>query len=512
MASVATHPPILLQQQPRSTPTFESFLMDAPAGQTQLSTVPDSDNNDTISLLMRQFQSGEDYNRYAFSQYVMVLYTKIFVTADTSHIIQDMLQKTIRSIAAAYNERRITDGVFGALIRNYIDQPTKVVSPSRGRAFVEALQSLRLRLDLDAAYPKIADIFSIVLAIYDDRPAVASRVELYEVAVSDISGYDTPTLRLIPTSRVVTIDTTGFVMVPDLGWKFIYSLRIPQSITEPNEFIGALYGLARLALPLDPIALTTTMCSNLTGNNKTGVPFLNYLAMYLRQRAMGTDYQLSRLADTRRLLMQRMHQFCGVGATFIKDGAALRPILNEISTLLGQDGDDNPFSDEDQGLYQALMVASSGLQTLQLTRRLRYNASSEAADPKKVKPAPEEEDPKPDDTDAFADDPDPHTDDPQTDNDNIDSQADSGSESEPRPVSKFLPLALPTETVDDLLYRLAVLRFVSDLITTPDPTVSNEAVSLLKTWCGSLLFIASSETTRALITQLKLTGKLKEFK
>jgi len=509
MTETATmRPPILLQRHSRVTPTFESWLRD-PEEEISLK---EEEMDESLDIIARQVQIGEDYNRYLFSQYVMVLYARIFLTPDTSHVIRDILQSTTRTIVQDYNERRVTDKDLNDLIRQHF--PT---APSpRGRMFVEAMQRLRSRLDMDEAYPGISDLFSIVEAMYDDRPIILDRVVPYEITLADLDEFALPTLRLLSMNKSISIDTTQYVHVPDLTWKFIYSLNIPFHIGKPFDLLHSFTLLARLALPLDPIALMTTMKRNMVDNRKAGVPFLNYMAMYLRQKALGTNYTLSRTSDTRRLLTYRMHKFCGVGATYINDGPSLRLLLGQIARLV----ETNPsiLSDDERQLCSHLDMATHELDPPLLIRPLTYTVASEAAKPKDEtdKPetdTPEKDKPDPDkEDDAFSDDPDPHADVTQSNNDIIDRQADQNPATSPQKISKLVPLALPTETIDDHLYRLSVLRFVSDLITTPDPDVSNDAISLLKVWCGSLLFIASSAATKSLISQLKLSGKFEGVK
>ena len=330
----------------------------------------------------------------------------------------------------------------------------------------------------------------------------------------------------------MSLDTRRFTSFTDLYWKFIYSLNIPDAVgLNGLTLLSYFYLLARLALPLDPVVLTSTMRSNITTNTRTGVPFLNYLAMYLRQRGLGYDYKLSRLADTRRVILQQVHKFCGVGATFIRDTRYARPLIVDIERVVdGLDG--QGISDEEWHILSHLDRAVGGQDEQRLPFLTHLKSQSQGGleakkpDPD-ADPTPEPNDPKPKkpkppkktDLDAFSDDADPTQPDTSDDNpsptetgdDTIGQAGTTDPSPAPRPPSTLLPLALPTETIDDHLYRLSVLRFVSNLCNAPDPKISSEALNLLKVWCGHVLFIAAAATTKSLLSQLKLTGKMKEF-
>jgi hypothetical protein len=220
-------------------------------------------------------------------------------------------------------------------------------------------------------------------------------------------------------------------------------------------------------------------------------------------------------------VLQQLHKFCGVGATFIRDGQHASAFVKAIYGAAGQADLTKVFSEEELEILGHLHDAIDG-QNLRFVRELRYGYGVEAA--KVAIKVDDTTDTDPDakpvsDDGAFAADPEPEGEDlrenepdaSQTGNDNIDETGVSNQAPAARPPSTLLPLALPTETIDDHLYRLTVLRLVSDLSCAQDPDIDAETLSLLKVWCASVLFIASSAATRTLISQLKATGKLKEF-
>ena len=75
----------------------------------------------------------------------------------------------------------------------------------------------------------------------------------------------------------------------------------------------------------------------------------------------------------------------------------------------------------------------------------------------------------------------------------------------------FFPLALPTETIDDHLLRIKVLRYLCDKDKDPEPDITPENLEVLKYWCETWLFIASIDQTKKLLAQLNLTSQLKEL-
>lgn len=530
-------PHLLLRRYADPVPSVEQFLISA---QGDLPVPTDTDSQ--IEILTRQSKASTNYNQYIFSQYVMYLYVNIFMADTNSRIYNSLLQSTIVEIRTAWRNRITTDRSLNELIGKYIqDGGSSTVDSNYGRDFVDALRVVGGRLALEATYPGINDILAIVCAMYDDRAVNVPDVTLYRITLVQLDGYKTPTFVLTSIRSGFTLNTINNIKTTDLVWKLIGSMNIPSRIKIGGDFTQYLTCLAQLAIPLDPVALTTSLRYNLSSNEKSGVPFLNYLAMYFRQRALGFDYNLSRLADPRRLIMQQMHKFCGVGATVIYNNQYVINFLKEIDNI-GESSNGNLFTESDTALYRQLNEAVTS-QKLPFVRKLHYNASTEAAKvsdapedpdksnppdkpekpvkPKKPKKPTEPADPdQPDepDTGAFADDTDPTTnstddnsDTSQTSDDIIGQTGDTNQPVPPRPSSTLLPLALPSETIDDCLYRLAVLRFVSNLVNATDSDVTAKTINLLKVWCGSLLYIASADTTRTLVSQLKLTEKLKEY-
>ena len=504
--SSVNYPPLLLRQCATPVLSLEMFLPEqSPTHSLITITQPDK-----LSAIKG---SELNYNRYILAQYAMYLYIQIFMTDITSHVYRDLLQVIGRTISSAWRGRQVTDRTLNELIRLYIPNGEQ---SSDKTDFVKMLRIVASRISPEDEYPGINDILSVVYAMYDNRPVVTNSVTLYRITLSPIVGYSVPALNLTPIRSGIVLNTNTSFSCPNLTWKFINALNIAENIKSPGDFSSWITTLATLALPLDPIGLTTDLRSNLSENNKTGIPFLNYLAMYLRQRALGFDYTLSRLADTRRYVMQQLHRFCGVGATCIRDGQFVPTFLNSFHVPTEQDT--SIFSSDDQVLYQNL-VTTVGQQRLKFLRELHYSEGVEAAKSKDTEKFSDDADPTTDTT-SLKDTADPNVDNnsstddvdtSQTSDDTIGQAGDSNQAGSTRPTSTLLPLALPSENIDDHMYRLTVLRFVSDLSSATQPDVTAETLTLLKVWCGSLLFIASSSATKALISQLKLTGKMKEI-
>lgn len=520
--SVQTKRPPLIFQHPNPALTLESLW----SGPTKLTeqTVSRQSIKDQTSLLLKQAQTETNINTYVFVQYVQYLYLKIFVTQQTTQVYHNVLVDILTSIRTIWTENRITDTELNRFLYQWVRDTT--VQPG-GRVFVNTLQALQHRINPESSYPGMNDLLSVIKAIYDDRPCINNDITLYRATLCEVTGYDLPTLTLVSTYRVVSLNTTSYVTMKDLYWKFVYSLDISAHIKGCGDLTFYFYLLASLALPMNPISLVTNMRWNLYDESKTGVPFPNYLAMYFRQREFGLSYTLSRLADSRRRLSHQLHKFCGVGATTIQNGSVyLKLLLDQIEE--NHKYEPNCFLDDELVILETLRRLISS-DKVTFTKGLRFEESLEALKSKssvKKTDKPEETDetkespPQEDDDGAFADDKDPATDttiDPETDPSQSSDDNNIGQSNNPDSVSvsssssKILHLALPTETIEDHLYRLAVLRFVSSLSSAPDQKISPEVFSLLKMWCGSLLFIVSASVTKSLFSQIKLTGKLKEF-
>ena len=540
---LTTRPPLLIQGRDSAIPSLEDIIWGGPIGSTTSPAQPKPTFDDHVDKLAHQLQVSSNYNTFIFYQYILYLYTKIFITPDTSRIYTDTLKGIITIIRNALDNPQLTDTTLRTLCRTQPFGPDPI-----GTTLANNIVILRNRLNPNVVYPGSDDIINIVHAIYSTRPVVSTNITLYKIKLIGIEGHDLPTLGLESTTRTVSLDTTQYTTNSDLLWKFIYSLNIGKNIKGNGDLNFYLYLLASLALPLDPLELVNSQRVNLYNNERTGVPFLNYLAMLLKQRSLGYNYILSRLADPRRRLMNQLHRFCGVGATCIRDAIQTRSLISLIEETIGSSGT-SPLSKEERDIFNQLesSVNAAGVPfTREISYRAEFGDSSEAfrgvriAAQKKNDdtgefpddPTPPEEDPtkpskkpvkdpkkqpgdKPDKNNTPADGPTSPSDaeepsnPPQTDDDTIGQSSDK--ESAVNSESKFLPLALPTENIDDHLYRLAVLRFVSNLDASPNPNITPESLNVLRAWCGALLFIASAETTRKLLTQLKLTGKLKEF-
>lgn len=536
---VHPQPPLLLHLHDTSSSALEAIMFDTPSGQRTRKQAA----SEHLLASHHPTPVGEDVNRYVFSQYVMCLYSNIFNTYATSLIYAELLSAVLGSIVNEYNAHGITDAALETLLRTYLVETSR---PARGREFVNALELVALRLRPEEAYPGIDGLLQVIYAIYDnERPVVTANVPIYRIDLRQIAGYEQPTLVLIPLGWYA-LSTVDSVQVDNLYWKFVYSLNIPANVRAPGDLSNFLYLLAGLALPLDPIELTAVMRDQLNDDQRTGIPFCNYLAMYLKQRLLGFEYKLSRLANPRRLLLRSLHAFCGIGGTCIGDVTYARYLLVLLRDITAE-MTPSPLTDEETEILNFLVGAVDQSTWHPFTRGMRYEASVEAAkvaltkkaakakkkktsddddEPVTDPDAPDEGedgDPEPDDTGAFSGDKpsqeptsiygDTSTDPTQTGDDNID-QTGGGQTPAAQPtktISTLLPLALPSETIDDHLYRLTVLQFVTDMDQVPDLDIPQESLSVLKTWCESWLFLASIDTTKKLMAQLKLTGHLKEF-
>jgi hypothetical protein len=524
------HPPLLLQMESPTRSALESFLFGSQPG---VSDPPPPSMETMLETIKRQVQAGDDYNRYLFSQYVMYRYIMIFVTPATSWIYRNHLVGVASAISDAVATGKVTDRALASFLRLYLapfENPARDTDQSL--AFCDALSVVQARLQPSLSYPGIDDLLRVIDVVHSKRPLHTPETMLYQTILRQIDGYDQPTLVLVPVGRS-TLQTDPSIQTDTSYWTFVYSLNLPAKLQNPGDLSMAFYLLARLALPLDPIELTTRMSQALISNDKTGIPFCNYLAMYLKQRLLGMDYKLSRLADSRRILMQRLHQFCGVGATCVGDVVYARYFMDALGQVVETN---ETLSDADRMLFAFMNDSVTYTPTASaLTRRLRYEAAIEAAMAavkKQKKPAGDTDPPDPDnpdntpdeseddedaDPDAFATDPDTGKDpgdttapSPETDDNPID-QPGGNPTPITQAVSTILPLALPSETIDDHLFRLTLLQYVSHMNATPNPDIPPEALGVLNTWCESWLFLAAIKATKQLLAQLKLTGHLKEF-
>jgi len=514
--TVPIYPPLLLRKYATAVPGVEMFL--SPVSEVQ---TLQSEDHDDLKILALQFKGGESYNQYVFTQYLIYLYVNIFVNHDTSYIVTDVLKNVLAMLRNSVNDNRVTDRSLKELLHTYLPEDRPAI-PTQG--LVDALRVIYGRLTPNLTTPGIDDIMGVVEVIYDHRPTTAPSVLLYRVSLTQLEEDASITLILTPTHLRTLIDTTSCYMVTDPIWKLIFGLNIPSRLEHGSLFLMWMTEIASLALPIDPISLLGSMRYHMDCDDKAGVPFLNYLAMYLRQYALGNDYKLSRLADPRRMILQQLHRFCGIGGTFIRDSNRYAQIfLRQIADVTIDTNERDVFSQSDMDLFDHLKTALVGTK-VQFVRKLNYGSGIEAAKAK----SEDEDTPDPDDDKAaFADDDDPtakdtpqtepdatstdNSDSSQTGDDIIGQTGDTNQTVPPRPTSTLLPLALPTETIDDHLYRLTVLRFASHIVTATDPDIPAEAVNLLRIWCGAFLFIAAVAPTKALVSQLKLTEKLKEF-
>jgi len=504
-------PPLLMHADSAALSALEAFLLDSQPGLHYNKTTQPLDA--IIDTIRQQVEVGNDYNCYIFVQYSLYLYMQIFTRYATSWVYRDHLDAILTAVGNAGTSGQVTDRLLLGLLRNFA---YPLSDTTNRHELVQTLESIQVRLQPERAYPGIETILKLVYALYDTEPYILDDVLLYQTVLRQLEGYDKPALVLVPACHT-TLNTTHYTGMSDLYWKFVYSLNIPDTIDQSGSFLDSLYLLARMALPLDPIQLTTAMNHHIMQNQQTAIPFCNYIAMYLKQRILGFDYQISRLADTRRLLMKRLHRFCGVGATTINDLVQARAWIDTIRVRI--EATDPPLLDDDErDVFAFLSAAVSYTETnVPFVRGLYYESSVEAAAVANKKPTQSQKAGDDDTTGAFADDaqtvqnnPTPPSDPVETDDDTIDQTGNNSPPVMPS-ISTLLPLALPSETIDDHLFRITVLQYIAHLNTIPNPDISADALRVMNTWCESWLFLAAIKITKQLLAQLKLTGHLKEF-
>ncbi|CAM6031535.1 unnamed protein product [Sphagnum compactum] len=502
------YPPLILHLDNNILSALESFMIDSQVAFQQTST----------NTLLSRDSMGDNHNRYILSQYILFLYLNIFIKPTTIQHYRDVINGVCAEINIACQNRQITDRGLIDLLMTYQVKGSMI---ARGRIFVDALRSAFLRIRPDASYIGLDNVFKIVAALYDDREAVAENVVFYTIKMYFIEGFDQPTLGMVPVSKAYTLRTGPYVSVPDLSWKMLYSLNVASLITKPGDVTTLLYVIANLALPMDPIELVTEIRIQTIANKKAGIPFLNYLAMYLKQRMLGFDYKLSRLARSQRVLLYNLHRFCGVGATYIEDTIAANYFMSQFSSITERFNPDSPSEandpvteDEWAMLFYLSNMARRENNNLHFVRPLRYEDAVEASKVTKPKGSsknddafaddkpPEEEptpEPKPknpvkkpevapptDEPDVpddvpEGDDTDPSGNTEQNNDDTIDQTGGDGSSTPIVAESKFLPLALPSETLDDHVTRVLLLQYIADMSTSDNPDITPERLAMLKT-------------------------------
>jgi hypothetical protein len=67
------------------------------------------------------------------------------------------------------------------------------------------------------------------------------------------------------------------------------------------------------------------------------------------------------------------------------------------------------------------------------------------------------------------------------------------------------------ETVNDLLYRSAVLATCDAIERNPDSGFPPDKLEVLRDWCNRWLFVASTDATKQLVNKLGLTATLRQI-
>ena len=459
-------------------------------------------NTDNVNIVFDETK----LEKYILSQYILYLYILIFVTPYTSHVYTDFLYKSLQDLRLKVSKTQNVDLqklLNESLIDKYFDS-----------SLFSLFETLISRIRPEENYIGLNNIIDVVKAIYNPTKSYRSTepVIIFNTTIEYVDGYDRPAFVLSPIFQI-SLDTTPFRDVKDHLWKLIYSMNIKDQIKAPGDLTDIMTCLAQLALPLDPISLTNMMNRDISTDNKSGIPFLNYIAMYLKQKAMGLNYQLSSFADARRILMRRLHQFCGIGGVSISDRRYVALLIK-----MRDDEDQTKFAKEDKELLKIIELGEID-SVNDFTKSLQHHAL-EAVKAKSKSTDDDIDGSFADDSDTLSDDTtsdktnvsdDTTTNTAQNQDDNMDRTSDVGQEPAVANTKVFMPLALPTETIDDHLLRLAVLRLANDLDTDQAPDITPENLDILKYWCGSWLFIASIDQTKKLLSRLNLTGKMKEL-
>ena len=434
----------------------------------------------------------DDVDTYILSQFLYATYLKILFNNQTSGIYWDILSTICNDLHR--NLTDITDPTLNALLVEYFQN---------GNLNIRLLTNVLLRLNVANNTPS-GQIATAILVAFGSDNHLGANICLYVPRLTYLESFERPTLSMVPGPSVVIGKTRGTARTP--LWRLLNSIDCGN-----DSFTVLMYAIAQLAMPLGPADIVNQMRSGLYLSERVGVPFLNYVAMYLKQQELGYEYTLSVHSDARRILMRRLHQFCGVGGTsFVYDALETQNFLKNIRGCFSF------FSKDDQLLFSRLIDCTDPERGM-LSDSL---AAMEAVKSDNI-------DPTSDTTDdgAFADDVDPTEDDDtdlnaqtaddantgQTTDNNIDRTSDVGQDSAAANKNAFIPLALPTETIDDHLLRRALLKYVSDMDKDPAPDITPELLSILKYWCDSWLFIASIDQTKKLLDQFKLTGQIKEL-
>lgn len=434
----------------------------------------------------------DDVDTYILSQFICAMYLRILFTNQTSGIYWDILSTISNDLHR--NLTDITDPALNTLLVEYFRD---------GKLNIRLLTNVMLRLNVGNTTP-LAQIAAAVLVAYGSDNHVGATISLYLPRLTYVEAFETPTLSLVRGPTITLATTRDGAQSP--FW------RLLNSISDQGEtFDGLMYTIAQLAMPLGPADIVVQMREGLGRSERAGVPFVNYVAMYLKQQELGYQYSLSVHSDARRILMRRLHQFCGVGGTtYAYDAREARNFLNGLQKVLVE-------TPSELEMFARLKQATSP-ESGMFSDTLGFGIEAIKTD---------NTDPTSEDTDdgAFDDDVDPTdvtdddttaqtTDDEntgQTTDNNIDRTSDVGQDSAAANKNAFIPLALPTETIDDHLLRRALLKYVSDMDKDPAPDITPELLSILKYWCDSWLFIASIDQTKKLLNQFKLTGQIKEL-
>lgn len=305
------------------------------------------------------------------------------------------------------------------------------------------------------------------------------------VVVPDVAG------QLRPVERRTVINSEGLLAQTPF-WRWVELVfRTSAGALDAGAVVDI---LADTALPLRPGAFL-----KLRRRGGITLPFVNYLAL-VRQ-----DFQTHRPGFVgverphwRQLLSTTQARFFGAAGFTIADRAEAAAVLLRLALRLTP----SPELDAD-GLAAAARLALTSLTDPAPSPQPFLTSAALEAD----------DDPVPDDTgdDTPAETTDPAAD--PADDPTPDSTSDNMDVSgQPVPDDTMSLVALAdgsVPSVNDLLYRKAVLALDAALHKNPPPTVSPATLATLRSWCVYFLFLLKVDETKKVIASLNLKSALK---
>lgn len=463
-----------------------------------------------ISLDELIIQPELNSDTYFLSQLIYGLYINIFISAYTNFIYKNIVNDIGNELY--YNISNIKDPYLKEIISTAFVNSSWWYYPG-----TDNLNKVLLRFNILNKDTDLAKIAAVVLFAYSDNKITELKnATLYGIQLSNVTDYENVGLsltKLYTTNLVAKTESYG-EPICKLLFGIIDSAIIEETLQLDNSCI--VHNIAKLALPLDPTAITATLNNNAISHGcKVSIPLTNYLAILIKEYEMGTVYILSKNANPRRVLTQSVHNFCGTTSYYgCLDIQTTRIFLEKLFEL-------NKFINI-QLIDFVISDINKAINNPNITTALEASKDDDGAFSDDIPDTVTETvDKSNDDVDTSSSDNDPDSgdgdgQDPNSDptvknnNDNIDRTSDVGQDSAAAS-GVYIPLALPTETIDDHLLRLAILQYVSDLGTDPNPDITPKNLEILTYWCERWLFVASIDQTKKLLVKLKIDNKVKEL-